>query len=1001
MNIKKVLVFCVKLAFIVSLFVLIFRPETFWLRENLFQDITLGSILEALQETDTPTFVFWIGFAFLVKLGGIFSGILRWKLLLRGQGIFIPFWYLTKCWFMGRAIGLFLPGTLGLDGYRLVESARYTGEGIKCTSVIAVEKLIGFMALAILVFLTLPLGMRILNFNPVVLGIVLFILLCFILTAFLILLNPRMVQVVVYALPTPKAVRNQVNKLGTAITAYSGHKRILMVAIVLGLCVHLGICLMYFGTSMAIRTQNTGLLDILFASPLVIVGSIIGPTVSGAGVREVMFGYLLGTQAGAAKAVLFGHLGLWAGEVLPFVLSIPLLLLTTRPHRDELLAEAEEATAIQAAAIQAQTNIDLTDAQVAHYRNKLLNAILGGALGGLIAGAILGLSETIWMTRFISGLSDYFAFVWGPVAYGIPFAGVGLGVAAALTFLYVLFDKFPHAAVTTGLAGAGALAVGLLVFGMFRVRRDLLHDQMPTVPQMLMIAGVAAAAGLVLFAILAVLTGRLKERLVPTAIVLASAFFLLLFGGIVASATIEPEKKVIAFDPPQQASGPNIILVGIDTLRADYMPQYSDTAEAKTPALDEFTQDAINFQEAFAQASWTKPGFASIFSGLYPEGHGATAKMGQNSFLPDSVTTLAEVLEEGGYYTQAFANNPNIFSLFNFDQGFVDYVDLKPSLYFGATDSASKLTIYEILRRVYGRFSNSLVITDFYQPGETITAEGLAWIDSGAVPGEAPFLLFLHYMDPHDPYMDADTKGLGYARRDMPNPDEDMEDAFTKAYVDEIEYLDRSLGNLFAGLKERGLYDDSVILITSDHGEEFLEHDGWWHGNTLYDEQIYIPLLVKLPKGAPAGKVNPYIARQIDIAPTLIHLAGMTPPEVMEGVPLFGVDYAVANAGVDATYAEINFEGNVVQALRTLDHKVIEANPDNPRGLAPLEVYNVAQDPGEQHNLADEMSEQHAELVEKLGEVRSAVAAGAPVPDVSGEVSSDVKEQLEGLGYLN
>lgn len=339
---RKIASIAVKIGFITAAFILIFRPEVFGLSTDLFQDITPRSLWDVVAAADTSTAVFWLGFALVAKLGGIFAGVIRWHLLLRGQKIELPFWYLAKCWFTGRAIGLFLPGTLGLDGYRLIESARHTQKPIECASVILVEKLIGFIALGTLVFLTLPLGMRFLAFEPVLLLALLAALAVFIATALTFLLNPSLIPWFLVRIPTPKKLRALLSKIGKALVAYSGQRRALITATVLGLGVHLGICLMYFGTASAIRAANTSLLDILFASPLVIVGSVIGPTVSGTGVREVVFGYFFADKAGAAAAVTFGHLGLWVGEIIPFTLSLPLILFAGRPNREGLLEQMAE-----------------------------------------------------------------------------------------------------------------------------------------------------------------------------------------------------------------------------------------------------------------------------------------------------------------------------------------------------------------------------------------------------------------------------------------------------------------------------------------------------------------------------------------------------------------------------------------------------------------------------------------------------------------------------------
>ncbi|MCC6145305.1 MAG: flippase-like domain-containing protein, partial [Candidatus Hydrogenedentes bacterium] len=336
---KKVLAVSIKITFVVALFVFLFRPETFGFDPLLFKDVSPSSLWEALKQIDPTTAALWFTFAMGIKIAGIFCGVLRWRILLRAQGVHIPFWYLTKCWFWGRAIGLFLPGTLGLDGYRLVESSRHTGEVVKCTTVIVVEKLTGFIALFSLVFLTLPLGLRLFPINLALLGVVLLALGAFISVTLLLLLQPRIIQVFVASVPLPRKVHVQVHKFAVAATAYSAHRGALFKALGLGICVHLAICLMYFGTASAIRAQGTDLLDILFASPLLIVGTVFAPTVSGVGVREVVMTTLLGGTAGQAQALLFSHLGMWFGDVFPLVLSLPLLLLTGRPNRESLLEE--------------------------------------------------------------------------------------------------------------------------------------------------------------------------------------------------------------------------------------------------------------------------------------------------------------------------------------------------------------------------------------------------------------------------------------------------------------------------------------------------------------------------------------------------------------------------------------------------------------------------------------------------------------------------------------
>jgi len=290
-------------------------------------------------------------------------------------------------------------------------------------------------------------------------------------------------------------------------------------------------------------------------------------------------------------------------------------------------------------------------------------------------------------------------------------------------------------------------------------------------------------------------------------------------------------------------------------------------------------------------------------------------------------------------------------------------------------------------------------VTRFYQPAEVVTREALAWLDGPECPEDTPFILFMHYMEPHDPYMNHDNPGEGYARvqRQRPDPDEYLE-RMRHAYYTEIEYLDAHIGAFLEELRARGLYEDSVILFTADHGEEFYDHEGWWHGQTLYEEVIQVPLMLHLPGGAMAGQVNANFARHIDIAPTLLGLAGLPKPEEMPGMPL--VDQGVfKNDFTGQVYAENDLEGIVLQALRTRTEKLILANEGNPRGLEPIEYYDVAADPAETNNLYEEKPARVGELTSLLEEMMAFIQEGAAEPAVASEISPDLADQLDALGY--
>lgn len=1037
---SKTISFVFKLLIVAALFYFLFDPGFFGLPDDLFGGMSLQQLGEELKQVDLAYAAPWFIFAAVVKMLGIFAGIVRWRILLRAQGVHIPFWYLTKCWFWGRALGLFLPGTLGLDGYRLVESSRYTGEVIKCTTVIAVEKLTGFIALFTLVFLSLPFGLQVLGdrINPTLLGAVLAVLAVFILISMLVLMQPRIIQIAVSVLPLPRRLKGVVNKLGTAVTAYGTNRWALWQALFYGLLVHVAMVFMFFGCAAALKSENVGLKEMFFASPLNIVGQVFAPTIAGSGVRELMMVAMLGEAAGGAKAFLFGHLGWWFGEFIPFVLSLPLLLFTTRPRREDLMDDI--ASVRQKVAHHHARAAHLTSWETAEYRRRVFGTILCGAFGGLLGGAVIGISEAGYLYHnFSAGLTEVWSFTWAPVAYALIFLLVGVGVSAGLLFLYLLFDRFAKGIYTFALSFGATLSAGALIIGLFRYNRDFLAEagmrpeDFARVGAFALGIGLAGMAGIYFMALIG---GAITRRNGFAMMGLGLATWaLLIAGGYSASVQLQPPAVTPQFNPTQKAAGPNIYFFAVDTLRADHLLPFNPNAPAKTPNIEAFSRDAIVFRNAYSQASWTKASFGSIFSSMYPECHTATGKI---SSLPDDVETVAELLQAGGYYTQGFANNPNIMSAFNYDQGFSQYVDLKPSYQFGATRSGFDLSMYQVLRRAKGQIINKIpnflstpqhfrmfrldyplphvvipvhaikpkiVVTEYYQPAEVVADEVLAFLDHQA-PKDSPSYVFAHFMDPHDPFMDPESPNGGWSRNqlgDKMDPAK-FKEPMHKAYIKEIEHLDEHLGRLMNGLKERGLYDNALIIITADHGEEFCEHGGWWHGQTLYDEQTHVPLMIKLPGNAQGGTGNIHLARNLDIAPTMLQIAGIEKGKLMQGQSLVDAAGNTTNHTIGYSYAENNFEGIVLQSLRNgSGAKAIQANEGNKRGLKPVELYDTAKDPSEQNNLAGtpELAGPEQEL---LGLIRGTYAnickEGAVEPNATAPAGGETKEQLEALGYL-
>jgi arylsulfatase A-like enzyme len=332
------------------------------------------------------------------------------------------------------------------------------------------------------------------------------------------------------------------------------------------------------------------------------------------------------------------------------------------------------------------------------------------------------------------------------------------------------------------------------------------------------------------------------------------------------------------------------------------------------------------------------------------------------------------VLKAEGYWTAGFANNINVAPVFNFQQGFDEYVYLEPSFYFGATESGTKLTIYKGLRVFRERvFGSTMYFPNYYQDAEVVNRRVAEWLDQK--PPE-PFFLFVHYMEPHDPYFEIPYNGRGVARVLTPNPPAERAAELHELYRRKVTFLDEHFKTLLSALRSSGLYDRSVIAVTADHGEEFQDHGGWWHGTTLYDEQLHVPFILKPTRGGAGGQIRTDVVRSIDIAPAMLGAAGVKTP------PSFAGHDVMTGPINEPLYAEEDLEGNQLTSIRIDRWKLITANPGNPRGLATIELYDVEADPKEKNNLAGSEKDKVAELMAELQRIRAGVTR--PQPRVGG-----------------
>ena len=637
--------------------------------------------------------------------------------------------------------------------------------------------------------------------------------------------------------------------------------------------------------------------------------------------------------------------------------------------------------------------------------NGFTDALILGMTTGLIAGAVVGAIEGIFILARTSStdltILPYAALLYSLIALAV---GFGLGIVAWMGSKTIFRDGLDKAGTWATLLCANLFML-VFIIARYRLLRDLFEEKLKTAePKGLLFhtaLGLGCLIGFLVFSrwILGpiVRRGGFFGRLTGTA---GSAALYLCILGTAAAVGILPgmlDREEAAIVPETFKRGqdprPNIIYIMIDTQRADRLSCYGYPKKT-SPNIDRLASDGVLFANAIAQASWTKPSIATALTSLYPSSHQAVHK---HNLLPEVVITLAETMRGGGYYTVGFANNINIAPSFNFDQGFETYEFLEPDYFFGANETSSQLAFYNVLRLVRERMLvHTKSVKNYYQDASVVNDHVLAWLRDNR---DVRFFLFVHYMDPHDPYFIHPYNGMGYARVDHPNPPSDMAAKFSEVYDDEVAFCDRHIGDLVSWMKENDLYDDTVFLVTGDHGEEFYEHGGWWHGTTLYEEQIHIPLIVKLQGSERAGTTIDRLVRNLDIPPTLADLAGIELPTTWQGRPL--LDAKAAETPEEPVFSEEDFEGNVIRSIRGRDYKLILANEGNPRGLDPVELYRIDNDPVESRNLfAEERARSVVSSLRAAIERAEEYARGNAVSSMSRELDDATRERLKALGYI-
>jgi arylsulfatase A-like enzyme/uncharacterized membrane protein YbhN (UPF0104 family) len=962
---------------------------------HLLADGKILSIIEQGFRISVP----WILMAFAVKGTGMGCTVWRWKVLLEGQGFKIPLAHLIQSFLIGRFIGSFAPGTSGLDGYRAYDIARYTGKVARSLAVIFVEKLIGFFVLGSLLLIAIPLGLGLFernNVNATALVMMSLVFLGMMLASLVVLFKPGLIRwIAARFFPAGSPVRKKVDKAVKAVTAYENRKLYLVKALAIGFGVHVCTIGMYFCTSRALY-QAVPNADLFVTSALMIGATVLPLSIAGIGMREGVFAFFLGPIA-----AIYAFTGYLVGEIIS-LFGGPVWLArrgdyyeVIKTQRDAINRDVEddddeEEEADQAPAAAAPTG----------PLPSIRSYALTGATAGLLAGLGVAIVDAVrlWL---IGGSADLTISGYAAVFYGPLLAVLGAAFGGLLAGLGKLVQRPAAPPIRTAtFVGLTLLFVFVVTIGFFFLERDVFGEKAGLfAPKMLgslvgLIAGTIVLCTAIGWLLRRIFSGP-RERLCKPWI--AAAIYAVITGGLLvawaAGGAAEPAAE-LGPAPEDRAALPNIVLVMNDTHRPDHTGAHGGP-EDLTKNLDALAADGVVYDKAFAQASWTRPSVATILTGRYPSSHTATLK---GSVLPGEINTLPEVLLAGGYETIGIATNYNLTPFFNFDQGFVDYRYLQPDQPLWSNDAQAKLIGIEVLKKIKARFRGDQERPeDYYVTGDVVTAQALSRIDDRDT--GRPFFTFLSYMDVHDPYFRHPFDGYGISHRANPEPDPSLAAEMKSLYAGEVRYWDQQLGALLDGLKQRGLYDDTLIVVVSDHGEEFGEHGGFWHGTTLYEEQLRVVFVVKYPASAGiagGARVDAWM-RLLDVAPLIIDAAGLEIPDEMQGVP------APASARTPV-FAEEDHQGNLLTSILFADEdgaevKLIRANEGNPRGLEPLELYRLDEDPGETENLAAEDQPRLDKAKIALDASEVAAKKGAAAAQI-GELTPEQKRVLEQLGYM-
>jgi arylsulfatase A-like enzyme len=414
----------------------------------------------------------------------------------------------------------------------------------------------------------------------------------------------------------------------------------------------------------------------------------------------------------------------------------------------------------------------------------------------------------------------------------------------------------------------------------------------------------------------------------------------------------------------------NVILISIDTLRADHLGCYGHPLPT-SPNLDAFAAEGTLFEDAIATSPWTLPSQLSLLTGLYPTRHGVRTT---DRTLADTIPTLATLLARQGFETAAVVNSVIMRPQFGTSQGFAHY---------------------------------EMVDSDQSRRGAAsrITDKAMRWLDDHR---SRRVLLFLHYYDVHSNYFslkryerifaplksrfDGSTTQLMQVKRGNLRMRQSEATHLARLYDAGIRQLDDDLARLFAHLRDNGWFDDTVVVVTSDHGEEFLEHGSVLHGQTHYQEMLRIPLIMRGPTIPVGARIRAPVSL-VDVVPTLLGLLRFPPNPALDGVDLRALWRTPEHPPAERWLFAAGGPGRTADSIRSVRngrYKLVFHHGSQRR-----ELYDLADDPQEKENLVRSLPR----IVERLSAELARFVASEHEAPKGQEIPPEVRERLEQLGY--